>query len=56
VPIFFVTVGAKTNLGVLESSNPSNREGLLMATFLILVAIPGKVTGFAVFGQPKLTV
>jgi len=26
-----------------------------MATFLILVAIPGKVvTGFAVFGQPQI--
>jgi Kef-type K+ transport system membrane component KefB len=55
VPIFFVTVGAKTNLGVLNPAIPSNREGLLMATFLILVAILGKVvTGFAVFGQPQI--
>ncbi len=55
VPIFFVTVGAKTNLGVLNPFIPSNREGLIMATFLITVAILGKVvTGLAVFGQPEI--
>lgn len=55
VPIFFVSVGAKTNLGVLNPAIPSNREGLSMATFLIVVAILGKVfTGFAVFGQPQI--
>jgi len=52
VPIFFVMVGAKTNLGVLNPAIPSNREGLVIATFLIGVAILGKVvTGFTVFGQ-----
>jgi Kef-type K+ transport system membrane component KefB len=55
VPIFFVTVGAKTDLGVLNPAIPSNREGLIMAAFLILVAILGKVvTGFVVFGQPGI--
>jgi len=55
VPIFFVTVGAKTNLGVLNPAVPSNREGLIMAIFLIVVAILGKVvTGFTVFGQPQI--
>ncbi len=55
VPIFFVTVGAKTNLGVLNPAIPSNREGLTMAIFLIGVAILGKVvTGLFVFGQPKI--
>jgi Kef-type K+ transport system membrane component KefB len=55
VPIFFVTVGAKTDLGVLNPAIPSNREGLIMATFLIVVAIIGKViTGFSVFGQPQI--
>ena len=55
VPIFFVTVGAKTDLGVLNPTIPSNREGLIMATFLIAIAILGKVaTGFAVFGQPQI--
>ncbi|AFY31363.1 cation:proton antiporter [Calothrix sp. PCC 7507] len=55
VPIFFVTVGAKTDLGVLNPAIPSNQEGLMMASFLILVAILGKVvTGLSVFGQPGI--
>lgn len=55
VPIFFVTVGAKTDLGVLNPAIPSNQEGLIMASFLIMVAIFGKViTGFSVFGQPQI--
>ena len=55
VPIFFVTVGAKTDLGVLNPAIPSNREGLLIATFLIAVAILGKlITGLVVFGQPQI--
>ena len=55
VPIFFVTVGAKTNLGVLNPAIPSNREGLIIAVFLITVAILGKVvTGLTVFGQPNI--
>ena len=55
VPIFFVTVGAKTDLGVLNPAIPSNREGLLIAIFLVTVAILGKVvTGLAVFGQPQI--
>lgn len=55
VPIFFVTVGAKTDVGVLNPAIPSNREGLILATFLIAIAILGKViTGFAVFGQPQI--
>ena len=49
VPIFFVVVGAKTNLGELNPAVPSNREGLMMAMFLITVAILGKVVaGFTV--------
>lgn len=55
VPIFFVVVGAKTNLGVLNPADPSNREGLIIATFLIVVAIIGKtIAGFTIFGQPDL--
>ncbi len=55
VPIFFVSVGAKTDLGVLNPAVPSNREGLIIAIFLIVVAIAGKVvTGLAVFGQPQI--
>jgi Kef-type K+ transport system membrane component KefB len=55
VPIFFVVVGAQTDLSVLNPFVPSNREGLIIATFLVVVAIVGKmVTGLTVFGQDKL--
>lgn len=55
VPIFFVTVGAKADLGVLNPAVPANREGLIIAAFLIVVAIIGKVvTGWAAFGQPGI--
>jgi Kef-type K+ transport system membrane component KefB len=53
VPIFFVTVGARADLGVLNPMVPENRAGLLIAVFLVAVAIVGKlVTGWAVFGIP----
>jgi Kef-type K+ transport system membrane component KefB len=55
VPIFFVTVGARADLGVLNPTIPDNRNGLLIAVFLISVAIVGKiVTGWVVFGQPDI--
>ncbi|MBF2065211.1 MAG: cation:proton antiporter [Calothrix sp. C42_A2020_038] len=55
VPVFFVTVGAKTDLSVLNPAIPSNREGLIMAIFLVTIAILGKiVTGFSVFGKEKV--
>ncbi|MEB3268496.1 MAG: cation:proton antiporter [Leptolyngbya sp.] len=55
VPVFFVTVGARTDISVLNPLEPGNREGLIIASFLVLVAIVGKVvTGFAVFGQPDI--
>lgn len=55
VPIFFVTVGAKTDFGVLNPAIHSNQEGLVQAIFLIVVAIVGKVvTGLTVFGQPQI--
>jgi Kef-type K+ transport system membrane component KefB len=53
VPIFFVTVGAKADLNVLNPAVAENRAGLVIAAFLIVVAIVGKlVTGWAVFGKP----
>lgn len=53
VPIFFVTVGAKADLGVLNPAVAANREGLVIAVFLLAVAIVGKVvTGWTAFGQP----
>ncbi|MBL1211290.1 cation:proton antiporter [Geminocystis sp. GBBB08] len=55
VPIFFVCVGAKTDLSVLNPAIPSNREGLIIASFLIIAAIVGKViTGYTVWGQATL--
>jgi len=55
VPIFFVCVGAKTDVSVLNPVDPNNREGLILASFLIVVAIVGKVvTGFTIFGQPTI--
>jgi Kef-type K+ transport system membrane component KefB len=55
VPIFFVTVGARADLGVLNPAVPENLAGLSIAVFLVLVAIVGKlVTGWAVFGQPGI--
>ncbi|MGY6528558.1 MAG: cation:proton antiporter [Cyanobacterium sp.] len=55
VPIFFVCVGARTDLGVLNPAIPSNREGLIIASFLIVVAILGKViTGFTIWGKPEI--
>jgi len=54
-PIFFVVVGARTDLSVLNPAIPENREGLVIAAFLIVVAIIGKlVTGLAVFGKPNI--
>ncbi len=55
VPVFFIVVGARTDVSVLNPFVPENREGLIMASFLILVAIIGKVvTGLAVFGKPGI--
>ncbi|MGA7937569.1 MAG: cation:proton antiporter [Kovacikia sp.] len=54
-PIFFIVVGARTDVGVLNPLVPENREGLIMASFLLVVAIFGKVvTGLSVFGQPGI--
>ncbi|MEM7717206.1 MAG: cation:proton antiporter, partial [Cyanobacteria bacterium P01_A01_bin.68] len=55
VPIFFVSVGAKVDLSVLNPVVPENRQGLVLAVFLIVVAIIGKViTGWSVFGKPGI--
>jgi Kef-type K+ transport system membrane component KefB len=55
VPVFFVTVGARADLSVLNPMIPENRSGLLIAAFLLIVAIVGKViTGWVVFGIPNI--
>ncbi len=55
VPIFFIAVGARTDVSVLNPFVPENQEGLIVASFLVVVAILGKViTGLTVFGQPGI--
>ena len=55
VPIFFVSVGARVDLSVLNPSSADNRQGLVIAAFLIVVAIIGKlITGWAVIGKEKI--
>jgi Kef-type K+ transport system membrane component KefB len=39
VPIFFVSVGARTNIGVLNPLLPENRQSLVIALFLAVAAI-----------------
>jgi Kef-type K+ transport system membrane component KefB len=54
VPVFFVCVGARTDLSVLNPAIPSNREGLIIAAFLIVVAIAGKmITGLTVVDRQQ---
>ncbi|HAC65134.1 MAG TPA: sodium:proton antiporter, partial [Cyanothece sp. UBA12306] len=53
--IFFVSIGAKTDLSVLNPSVPANREGLIVAGFLIIVAIVGKITaGYFAFSSEDI--
>ncbi len=54
-PVFFVCVGAKTDLSVLDPRVPANQEGLIIAVFLVVVAIAGKLAaGLGAFGKPGL--
>ncbi len=41
--VFFVLIGTGLDLSVMNPFNPSNHEGLIVAIFLLLVAIVGKV-------------
>ncbi|MDP4807972.1 MAG: cation:proton antiporter [Cyanobium sp. MAG_160] len=52
--IFFVLIGTGMDLSVLNPLNPENREGLIVAAFLLTVAIAGKVaTGWSYFSKEK---
>ncbi|ESA33940.1 kef-type k+ transport membrane component [Leptolyngbya sp. Heron Island J] len=53
-PVFFIVVGAKTDLSVLNPANPGSIEGLWMAAFLIVVAVIGKVTAGYLIPSAKL--
>lgn len=55
VPIFFVSVGAKVDLSVLDPTNAENHQGLVIAAFLLVVALITKaIAGWAVFGKEKV--
>ena len=41
--VFFVLIGTDMDLSVLNPFNPANREGLIVAVFLLAVAIAGKI-------------
>ncbi|MBV6626291.1 MAG: cation:proton antiporter [Rivularia sp. (in: Bacteria)] len=48
--IFFVTIGAKVDLSVLNPTVAANHQGLIIAACLIVIAILGKiVAGFTLF-------
>ena len=52
--VFFVLVGAGMDLSVINPSDPESRSALVIAGFMFLVAIIGKVAaGWAVFGKEK---
>ncbi|MEB3184509.1 MAG: cation:proton antiporter [Cyanobacteriota bacterium] len=41
--VFFVLIGTGMDLSVLNPLDPANREGLIVALFLLVVAIAGKI-------------
>ncbi|MEO1003333.1 MAG: cation:proton antiporter [Cyanobacteria bacterium J06638_7] len=41
--VFFVLIGTGMDLSVLNPLDPANREGLIVAVFLLVVAVGGKV-------------
>ena len=52
--VFFVLVGAGMDLSVINPSDPEARSALVIAGFMFIVAIIGKVlAGWAVFGKQK---
>jgi Kef-type K+ transport system membrane component KefB len=52
--IFFVLIGTGMDLSVLNPLDPANREGLVVAAFLLTVAIVGKVAaGWSYLSKEK---
>jgi len=53
--IFFVSIGAKTDLTVLNLANPESRTGLTIALFLTVIAIVTKMAaGYCVITKDKV--
>ena len=53
--IFFVLIGAGMDLSVLNPADPANRSGLVVAAFLLVVAIAGKVASGWLFHSAEPT-
>ncbi|AGY60116.1 cation:proton antiporter [Gloeobacter kilaueensis] len=53
VPVFFVNVGATTDLSVLNPFNPQTQQGLPITLFLLVAAIVGKVASGYVLRPAK---
>ncbi|WP_216901828.1 cation:proton antiporter [Synechococcus sp. CCY 9618] len=52
--VFFVLIGSSLDLSVMNPFNASNHEGLIVALFLLAVAIAGKVaSGWSYFSKEK---
>ena len=50
--VFFVLIGTGMDLSVLNPFDPANREGLIVAAFLLVVAMAGKVAaGWSYFSS-----
>ena len=50
--VFFVLIGTGMDLSVLNPLDPANREGLIVALFLLVVAIAGKIAaGWSYFSK-----
>jgi Kef-type K+ transport system membrane component KefB len=50
--VFFVLIGTGLDLSVLNPFDPANREGLIVAAFLVVVAMAGKVAaGWSYFSK-----
>ncbi|PWL23155.1 MAG: sodium:proton antiporter [Synechococcus sp. XM-24] len=53
--VFFVLIGTGMDLSVLNPFDPANREGLIVAAFLLAVAIAGKVAAGWSYLSPEPT-
>ena len=54
--VFLVSIGARTDLSLLNPTVAINRQGLIIALFLIIVAITGKIiAGFFAFSSEKIS-
>jgi len=52
--VFFVLIGTGMDLSVLNPLDPDNRQGLVLAAFLLVVAIAGKVAaGWSYWSKEK---